>query len=466
MSETQERKNDFSQGNVPRLIMKLAIPMIVAQIVNALYSIVDRIYIGHMAGVGQTALTGIGLCFPITMTVSAFAALIGYGGAPLSSILRGGKRDQRAEQVLGNCVTALTVLGIVVPLACFLLREPVLYLFGASDATYPYANEYITIYLMGSLPVMLTLGLNTIINAQGFTWDGMVTVGIGALCNIVLDPIFIFVLGLGVAGAAIATVISQVVSCLWVFRFLLGKKNLIRLRRQYLRPSWPLLGKICALGVSSFIMQITESAISAVFNASLFRYGGDIYVTTMTVATSISQIYTMIIQGFGQGAQPVTGYNYGAGAYSRVRQCYRFLTGACLTYAVVAWGLIQLFMPQIISVFNSDPDLLATAVPMLRIFFLLTFLFALQTASQNTFVALGEAKKATFFALLRKVFLLIPLILLMPRLGFGVAGIFAAEPIADTISAAACFLTFLFTSYRGLRKKELAQAGQTQEKTI
>lgn len=466
MSETQERKNDFSQGNVPRLIMKLAIPMIVAQIVNALYSIVDRIYIGHMAGVGQTALTGIGLCFPITMTVSAFAALIGYGGAPLSSILRGSKRDQRAEQVLGNCVTALTVLGIVVPLACFLLREPVLYLFGASDATYLYANEYITIYLMGSLPVMLTLGLNTFINAQGFTRDGMVTVGIGALCNIVLDPIFIFVLGLGVAGAAIATVISQVVSCLWVFRFLLGKKNLIRLRRQYLRPSWPLLGKICALGVSSFIMQITESAISAVFNASLFRYGGDIYVTTMTVATSISQIYTMIIQGFGQGAQPVTGYNYGAGAYSRVRQCYRFLTGACLTYAVVAWGLIQLFMPQIISVFNSDPDLLATAVPMLRIFFLLTFLFALQTASQNTFVALGEAKKATFFALLRKVFLLIPLILLMPRLGFGVAGIFAAEPIADTISAAACFLTFLFTSYRGLRKKELAQAGQTQEKTI
>ena len=466
MSETQERKNDFSQGNVPRLIMKLAIPMIVAQIVNALYSIVDRIYIGHMAGVGQTALTGIGLCFPITMTVSAFAALIGYGGAPLSSILRGSKRDQRAEQVLGNCVTALTVLGIVVPLACFLLREPVLYLFGASDATYPYANEYITIYLMGSLPVMLTLGLNTFINAQGFTRDGMVTVGIGALCNIVLDPIFIFVLGLGVAGAAIATVISQVVSCLWVFRFLLGKKNLIRLRRQYLRPSWPLLGKICALGVSSFIMQITESAISAVFNASLFRYGGDIYVTTMTVATSISQIYTMIIQGFGQGAQPVTGYNYGAGAYSRVRQCYRFLTGACLTYAVVAWGLIQLFMPQIISVFNSDPDLLATAVPMLRIFFLLTFLFALQTASQNTFVALGEAKKATFFALLRKVFLLIPLILLMPRLGFGVAGIFAAEPIADTISAAACFLTFLFTSYRGLRKKELAQAGQTQERCV
>lgn len=466
MTNEIERKNDFSKGNVPRLIMKMAIPMIVAQVVNALYSIVDRIYIGHMADVGQLALTGIGLCFPITMTVSAFSALIGYGGAPLSSILRGRREDQKAEQVLGTCVTALVVLGIVVPLACFFLREPILYLFGASPATYPYADRYITIYLMGSLPVMLTLGLNTFINAQGFTRDGMVTVGIGALCNLVLDPIFIFGFGLGVRGAAIATVISQLVSCIWVIAFLLGKKNLIRLRRQYLKPSWPLLGKVCGLGVSSFIMQITESAISAVFNASLYQFGGDIYVTTMTVATSISQIYTMIIQGFGQGAQPVTGYNYGAGAYGRVRQCYRFLTVVCLGYAVVAWGLIQLFMPQIISVFNNDPNLLATAVPMLRIFFLLTFLFALQTASQNTFVALGEAKKATFFALLRKVFLLIPLILIMPRIGFGVTGIFAAEPIADTISAAVCFTTFLLTSYRGLRKKEQAQLAAKNEETI
>ena len=459
MAETTERKNDFSKGNIPRLIMRMAIPMIVAQVVNALYSIVDRIYIGHMADVGQLALTGVGLCFPITMTVSAFSALIGYGGAPLSSILRGRREDQKAEQVLGNCVTALVVLGVVVPLACFLLRQPILYLFGASPATYPYADRYITIYLMGSLPVMLTLGLNTFINAQGFTRDGMVTVGIGAVCNLVLDPIFIFGFGLGVAGAAIATVISQLVSCLWVIAFLLGKKNLIRLRRQYLKPSWPLLGKVCGLGVSSFIMQITESAISAVFNASLYRFGGDIYVTTMTVATSINQIYTMIIQ-------PVTGYNYGAGAYARVRQSYRFLTAVCMGYAVVAWGLIQLFMRQIITVFNSDPQLLETAVPMLRIFFLLSFLFALQTASQTTFVALGEAKKATFFALLRKVFLLIPLILIMPRIGFGVTGIFAAEPIADTTSAVVCFTTFLLTSYRGLRKKELAQAALKNEETI
>lgn len=243
----KETKNDFSQGSVPKLIWKLAVPMIVAQVVNALYSIVDRVYIGHMAGVGQLALTGIGLCFPITMTVAAFSALIGYGGAPLSSILRGRKDADGAERVLGNSVSALCVLGILIPLACFFLRRPVLYLFGASDATFPYADQYITIYLTGSLPVMLTLGLNAFINAQGFTRDGMVTVGIGAVLNLALDPLFIFAFHMGIAGAAVATVISQTVSCLWVLRFLLGKKNLICLRRKYLRPDWPLLGEdLCA----------------------------------------------------------------------------------------------------------------------------------------------------------------------------------------------------------------------------
>lgn len=459
----KETKNDFSQGSVPKLIWKLAVPMIVAQVVNALYSIVDRVYIGHMAGVGQLALTGIGLCFPITMTVAAFSALIGYGGAPLSSILRGRKDADGAEQVLGNSVSALCVLGILIPLACFFLRRPVLYLFGASDATFPYADQYITIYLTGSLPVMLTLGLNAFINAQGFTRDGMVTVGIGAVLNLALDPLFIFAFHMGIAGAAVATVISQTVSCLWVLRFLLGKKNLIRLRRKYLRPDWPLLGRICALGVSSFIMQITESAISAVFNANLAKFGGDIYVTTMTVGTSINQIYFMVIQGFGQGAQPVTGYNYGAGRYDRVRQGFRFLAVVCLIYATVFWGLLQLFMPRIIGLFNSDAALLETAVPMLRIYFLLTFLFALQNASQSTFVALGEAKKATFFALFRKVLLLIPLIIVLPRLGFGVTGIFAAEPIADTLSAVICFMTFLLTSYRELKQKELAQQSLQRE---
>ena len=457
----QTETNDFSKGSVPRHILRLAIPIILAQLVNAFYSIVDRIYIGHLEGVGQLALTGIGLCFPITMTVAAFSALIGYGGAPLSSILRGRRDDRGAERVLGNSVTALVALGVIIPLLCFLLRRPVLYLFGASDATYVYANQYISIYLAGSLPVMLTLGLNPFINAQGFARYGMVTVGIGAVLNLLLDPLFIFAFGMGIRGAAVATVLSQLVSCLWVLRFLTGPKNLIPLRRENLRPDWQVMGRICGLGVSSFIMQITESAVSAVFNANLYRFGGDIYVTAMTVATSISQIYFMVISGFGQGAQPVTGFNYGAGEYGRVRRCFRFLTGACLCYATLMWLALQLFMPQVITIFNDDPELLEVAVPLLRIYCLLTFLFALQTASQNTFVALGEAKKATFFALFRKVLLLIPLVFLLPRLGFGVTGIFAAEPIADTVSAVTCFTTFLLTSYRTLKQKEAAQGQLT-----
>lgn len=451
------QKNDFSKGSIPKLILNLSIPIIIAQLVNALYSIVDRVYIGHLADVGQLALTGIGLCFPITMTVSAFSALIGYGGAPLSSILRGKRDDRGAEEVLGNCFTALVVLGIAVPLVCFALRRPVLFLFGASDATYQYANQYISIYLIGSLPVMLTLGLNAFINAQGFAKDGMITVGIGAALNLVLDPVFIFGFHMGIVGAAVATVISQTVSCLWVLRFLLGKKSLLRLRREFLRPRWPVLGKIMALGVSTFIMQITESAVSAVFNANLYRFGGDIYVTAMTVAASISQMVFMVTQGLGQGAQPVTGYNYGAGEYGRVRQCFRFLLAASMGYGVVIWALLMAFMPQVITLFNGDSALLEVAVPMLRIYFLLQCLFGLQTASQNTFVAMGEAKKASFFALFRKVILLIPLIFLLPRIGFGVTGIFAAEPLADTISAVTCFTTFRLTSYRELKQKEAAQ---------
>jgi putative MATE family efflux protein len=285
----------------------------------------------------------------------------------------------------------------------------------------------------------------------------MCTVGIGALCNLILDPIFIFGLNMGIQGAAIATVLSQSVSCLWVLRFLLGKKNLIRLHRANLKPDRRVLGRICGLGVSTFIMNITESAVSAVFNANLQQFGGDLYVTTMTVGTSISQIFFLVIQGFGQGAQPVNGYNYGAGEYGRVRQGFRFLLGVSFGYACLLWAALQLFLPKLITLFNSDAALVATATPMLRIYFLLTFLFSLQTASQNTFVALGEAKRAAFFALFRKVLLLIPLVIALPRLGFGVTGIFAAEPIADTISALVCCTTFLCTCYRELKQKELAQ---------
>ena len=448
------QQNDFSKGNIPRTITRLAIPMILAMLVNALYSVVDRIYIGHLSGVGQTALTGIGLCYPITMAIAAFSYLVGNGGGPLTSILRGAKDDEGAEKVLGNSITLLVLFGILVPLICFLIQKPVLYLFGASDATYPYAREYITIYLSGSLPVMLTLGLNPFLNAQGFTRTGMMTVLIGAVCNIVLDPLFIFVFGMGVRGAAVATVISQTISAVWVIAFLLGKKNLIRLRKQFLRLQRDVSMRIMGLGVSTFIMNLTEAAISAVFNASLSRFGGDIYVTVMTVATSVSQLVFMPLSGFAQGAQPVTGYNYGAREYTRVKQCFWFLVKASVTYAVLAWLVLMIFPRQLIGIFNNDPTLMETAIPMFRVFFCMNFIMSLQMSAQNTFVAMGEAKKATFFALYRKVLLLIPLILILPRIGFGITGVFAAEPVADTISALTCFTTFLLTAYRKLGRME------------
>ena len=448
------QQNDFSKGNIPRTITRLAIPMILAMLVNALYSVVDRIYIGHLSGVGQTALTGIGLCYPITMAIAAFSYLVGNGGGPLTSILRGAKDDEGAEKVMGNSITLLVLFGILVPLICFLIQKPVLYLFGASDATYPYAREYITIYLSGSLPVMLTLGLNPFLNAQGFTRTGMMTVLIGAVCNIVLDPLFIFVFGMGVRGAAIATVISQTVSAVWVIAFLLSRKKLIRVRKQFLRLQGDVSMRIMGLGVSTFIMNLTEAAISAVFNASLSRFGGDIYVTVMTVATSVSQLVFMPLSGFAQGAQPVTGYNYGAREYTRVKQCFWFLVKASVAYAVLAWLVLMIFPRQLIGIFNNDPTLMETAIPMFRVFFCMNFIMSLQMSAQNTFVAMGEAKKATFFALYRKVLLLIPLILILPRIGFGITGVFAAEPVADTISALTCFTTFLLTAYRKLGRME------------
>ncbi len=446
------RQNDFSKGSIPRTITRLSIPMIAAMMVNALYSVVDRVYIGHLADVGQTALTGIGLCYPITMSIAAFSYLVGNGGGPLTSILRGAKDDEGAERVIGNSITLLTLFGIVVPLVCFLVKRPILYLFGASDATYPYASEYISIYLMGSLSVMMTLGLNPFLNAQGFTRTGMMTVLIGAVCNIALDPLFIFVLDMKVAGAAVATVISQTVSAVWIILFLRGKKNLVRVHTKNLRLDRRVSTRIMTLGFSGFIMNITEAAISAVFNASLSLFGGDIYVTVMTVATSVSQIVIMPMSGFSQGAQPVTGYNFGAREYGRVKQCFWFLVKACSCYAVLAWLVLMLFPVQLIRIFNSDPVLLETAVPMFRIFYCMNFIMCLQMSAQNTFVAMGEGKKATFFALYRKVLLLIPLTLILPRVGFGIAGVFAAEPVADTISALTCFTTFMLTAYRKLGK--------------
>lgn len=449
-----EQERDFSQGSVPKTIIRLAIPMIAAMLVNALYSVVDRIYIGHLPKVGQMALTGVGLCYPITLAVSAFSYLIGNGGGPLLSILLGKKDHKGAEKVLGNSLTLLVMLGILVPFLCLWLKKPILYLFGASDVTYPYADTYVTIYLLGSLAVMLTLGLNPFLNAQGYAKMGMMTVCIGALCNIVLDPIFIFAFHLGIRGAAIATILSQTVSMIWVLSFLLGKKNQIRIRKCNLKLDPSIVKRIVGLGFATFVMNITEAAITAAFNASLKHYGGDLYVTVMTVATSVMQIMFMPLSGLSQGAQPVTGYNYGAGAYGRVKECFWFLVKACGIYSVLTWMVLAFFPQPLIRMFNTDPALLKAAVPMFRIYFCMYFIMFLQMSAQNTFVAMGEAGKATFFAIFRKLILLIPLILLLPRIGFGLPGVFAAEPVADTISAVTCFTTFMLTAYRKLGKSK------------
>ena len=441
-------ERDFSTGSIKKHMISLAIPMIAAMLINALYSIVDRIYIGHIVGEGQLALTGIGLCYPITMLISAFAYLIGNGGAPLVSIALGKGDKRQAEKILGNSISTLIVLAVSVTILCLLIKRPILYLFGASDVTYPYADQYITIYVLGSIAVMLTLGMNPFINAQGHAKVGMMTVCIGALVNIVLDPIFIFLLHLGIKGAAIATVIAQGVSAVWVFSFLRGKKATIRLKRQDMKLEGRVIKSICALGLASFIMNVTESAISAVFNASLRDFGGDLYVTVMTVITSVSSVLFMPLAGFSQGATPVLGYNFGAQAYDRLKSGFRFMLAVTGTYSVVMWAITMMFPQMWIRLFNSDAVLIKAAVPMLRVFFAMNFIMCLQMCAQNTFVAIGDAKRATFFAIYRKLILLIPLILILPRVGLGLTGVFAAEPIADTISAVTCFATFMVTKYR------------------
>jgi len=452
-----QQKNDFSKGSIPRLIWKLSLPMIVAQLINALYNIVDRIYIGNIPQIGGVALTGVGLTFPILMLISAFAALAGFGGAPLASIRRGEGDDEGAERIMGNSLTLLVLFGVVVMAFFLIFKEEMLRLFGTSEETFPYANEYLTIYLFGSIFVMITLGLNSFINAQGFTKIGMLTVVIGAAVNIVLDPIFIFLLDMGVSGAALATILSQCISAIWAIGFLCGKKTILKLRRKNFRLSRKVVGPMLALGLSPFIMQSTESLLMITFNTNLKLFGADIHLTAMTVLSSLMQVLILPMQGFTQGAQPIVGFNYGAKAYSRVRQSIKWLIFICMTYSVVTWGILHLFPQTLIRVFNSDPALLEAAVPALHTYFAMQFMMGLQISTQQSFMALGKAKQAIFFALLRKIILLIPLILLLPRaFGLGVHGIFLAEPISDTICASCCFITFMITVWPKLKQPDAA----------
>jgi len=431
-----------------RNIVYMAVPMTVAQLINILYNVVDRMYLGRLPG--HLALTGLGLCLPIISILMGFANLCGMGGSPLCSICRGRGENEEAEQIMGNSFSLLLLFGTALTVLCLIFRRPILYLFGASDVTFPYANDYLTIYILGTLFVMISLGMNPFINAQGFSRMGMITVAVGAVVNIVLDPIFIFLLDMGVKGAALATVISQACSALWVLRFLTGKKALLKLRLSALRLKAERVRRILSLGTSGFVMSMTNSLAQVLCNASLEAYSGDLYVGVMTVINSIREIITMPVQGITNGCQPVLGYNYGAGQYQRVRQGIRFTTVLTVVYSVAVWAVVMLLPEPLIRIFNNEPDLIAAGIPAFRIYFATFFFMSFQFIGQSVFVGLGRSKNAIFFSLLRKAFIVAPLTLILPAVGFGADGVFLAEPISNVLGGLACILTMYFAVYRRL----------------
>lgn len=450
-------QNDFSQGSMSRNILSMAVPMTVAQLIQILYNIVDRIYLGHIEGVGRLSITGVGLCLPVISIIIAFANLCGMGGAPLCSIYRGRGENDEAENVMGNSFTLLLGFGVFLTAFCLILKQPILYLFGASDATFPFADDYLTIYLYGTLFVMIGLGMNSFINSQGFGRTGMFTVVIGAVLNLVLDPIFIFGLNMGVKGAALATIISQAVSALWVMQFLTGSRAILRLRLSSMRLKTARVLKILSLGVSSFVMAMTNSLVQSLCNATLQRTGGDfgdLYVGVMTVINSVREVITMPISGITHGCQPVLGYNYGAKLYSRVREGVRITTVATLIYAVTSWALVMTVPQVFIHIFNSEAELLEAGVPAFRLYFCTFFFMVGQMVGQSVSVALGRSKSAVFFSLLRKAFIVAPLTVILPALGWGVNGVFAAEPISNVVGGVACFSVMILTVYIPLSRRQ------------
>lgn len=453
-------REDLGTGNIPELMLKLAVPTIIAQVVNMLYNMVDRIYIGHISGVGDVALTGLGLCFPVLMMVAAFANLIGTGGAPRAAIFMGKNDNRTAEVILGNSVTALLLLSVVMTIGLELAAEPILWLFGASEATMPYALGYLRIYLCGSVCVMMTLGLNSFITTQGFTNISMKTVLIGAVSNIILDPIFIFKFHMGVRGAALATVLSQGISALWVLLFLVGRQTKLRIKKEYMRISAQILVPVVTLGMATFVMNITECLLNIAFNISLSRYGGDLAVGAMTILASIMQLQVMPAAGIGQGAQPLLSYNYGAGKGDRVRKTIKILFISSMIYSLSFWLVLELFPGIFVQMFNSSStELYDITVWAVRIYMGATGVFALQNCIQQVFVSLGQAKLSLFIACLRKLILLIPLICILPLFFEDkVFAVFLAEPISDLTSVTVATILFACNIKRILNEGEKSKA--------
>ncbi|WP_195954585.1 MATE family efflux transporter [Clostridium tertium] len=436
-------KTNLGEGSVGKLLLSLALPAIVAQLVNVLYNIVDRIFIGRMLN-GEVAMAGVGVAFPIIMIISAFSALIGMGGAPLAAIKMGEKDNEGAEKIISNSFSTLIIIGLICTIVFLIFKEDLLWAFGASDATIGYAVDYLTIYLIGTVFVQIALGMNPFINTQGFAKIGMVTVVIGAIINIVLDPIFIFKLNLGVKGAALATILSQFVSAIWVLTFLFGKKSILKIRVNYLAPKFKVLLPIVALGVSPFIMQSTESLVLISMNNKLQLYGGDLAVGAMTIMSSIMQIVTLPLMGLSQGAQPIISYNFGAKNIERVKRTFKLLLTSCLTYTFIMWAALMVFPEVFVGIFNNKPELVEITSWSMRIFFGGIFIFGAQIACQQTFLALGQAKISLIMALLRKVVLLVPLIFILPMFFEDkLKAVLFAEPISDIIAALTTITVFI-----------------------
>lgn len=449
-----EDKEFLGTEPIGKLLLKLALPTLAAQLINMLYNIVDRIYIGHIPHVGAAALTGVGVCMPLIMIVTAFAALVGYGGSPRASIYLGKKDTESAEKILGNCFTMQIVVSLILTAVLLIWNKDLLLAFGASENTISYANSYMNLYALGTLFVELTLGMNAFITTQGFAKTGMYSVLIGAVANIILDPVFIFLLGMGVRGAALATILSQALSCIWVVSFLCGKKTFIRIRKENLKLIPKVILPCLALGSATFIMQASESVISVCFNSSLQKYGGDMAVGAMTILTSVMQFAMLPLQGFGQGAQPIMSYNYGAKNAQRVKAAFLLLLKISMIYAVILWGCVMLF-PQIFAgIFTTDTALVAFTAKALRVYLAVMFLFGIQISCQMAFNSLGRAVESIIVAVVRKFVLLIPLIYIIPQIfrADQTTAVYMAEPVADLIAVTFTAILFSIRFKKALRE--------------
>ena len=454
MKMEMSREVNLGEEPIGRLLMTLAVPAITSQLVNALYNMVDRMYIGHIPEIGSTALTGVGVCFPLIMIISAFASLIGMGGAPRASIYMGKKDNKTAEKIMGNCFTALVIIAVILTAVVLLFQEPLLYLFSASSETIGYAKEYMSIYAVGTIFVQLTLGMNAFISAQGFSKISMLTVVIGAVTNIVLDLVFIFLFDMGVAGAALATILSQALSAVWAVWFLCGKKTVLRLKKENLRIRLSLLMPCVGLGVAPFVMQSTESILLLCFNSSLLKYGGNLAVGAMTILSSVMQFAMLPLQGLTQGGQPIISFNYGAGNMARVKKAFQIQTVCCFTFAFVLWAAVELAPGLFVAVFTNDPQLAELTKWALRIYMACVLLMGIQISCQQSFIALGNSRVSAFLAIFRKIIVLIPLIYILPMLlEDKVFAVFLAEPVADAVAVTTTSALF-YREFKKLTKKE------------